>query len=290
MISWPPQLIEDIARRRAILFIGSGVSKNSTSETNPTIRPPTWEEFLKFALDKCGNPKRHILKLLRQNEYLTACEIIKHKLMPEEWNELIHTLFVEPRFKPADIHRDIFQLDSRIVLTQNVDKIYDAFASSESSGTVYIKDYSNADVSLVVRGDKRCVLKAHGTVDTPQGMIFTREEYKRARFEFGSFYDVLDALAVTHTVLFIGCGVSDPDVQIMLERYAYGFPGSRPHYMVSPKKSFHEDVEQSMTRNMNLRFLSYRAQDHHLELRESLHELVRLVEEKREALSATRNW
>ncbi|MBB6096187.1 hypothetical protein HNQ60_005109 [Povalibacter uvarum] len=289
MIVWPQQLIEDIARRRAILFLGSGVSKNSVSELDNNVRPPTWEEFLRAAVARCGNPKRHIEALLSRHDYLTACEIIKYRLA-DEWNALIHDLFVAPKFRAADIHRDIFQLDSRIVLTQNVDRIYDSFAANESSGTVYVKEYSNADVGLVVRGDRRCVLKAHGSVDTPARMIFTREDYIRARVEHSPFYGVLDALSVTHTLLFVGCGLSDPDVQLMLEKYAYVFPGSRPHYMVAPRASLHVDIEQSHKRNMNLKFLFYRAQDGHAELRESLHDLVGLVETQRELLASTRNW
>lgn len=289
MIDWPQSLIQDLARRRAILFLGSGVSKNSVSEADPNCRPPTWEEFLRRGLDLCGNPKRHVLTLLRQNDFLTACEIIKDKL-DEQWNDFVHQQFVEPKFQTAAIHKDIFQLDSRIVLTQNVDKIYDSFASSESAGTVYVKEYSKADVALVVRGDRRCVLKAHGTVDTPAEMIFTREEYVRARYTCSTFYSLLDALTVTHTLLFIGCGISDPDVQLMLERHANVFPGSRPHYMISPKGSFHADVEQSLKKNMNLRFLFYKPQDYHIELQGSLSELVNLVEAQREILADTRDW
>ena len=87
-----------------------------------------------------------------------------------------------------------------------------------------------------------------------------------------------------------GRGVSDPDVQLMLERHAYTFPGSRPHYMIAPKRTFHADVEQSFKRNMNLRFLFYKPQNHHIELRESLHELVSLVDAQRELLADTRDW
>jgi len=289
VIEWPQQLIQDIARRRAILFLGSGVSKNSISTVGPAKSPPTWEEFLSIALDKCENPKRHIQKLLREGDYLTACEILKFKL-EDQWNAIVHEQFVKPGFSAVDIHRDIFKLDSRIILTQNVDKIYDTFALGESAGTVYVKEYSKADIAQVVRGDKRCVLKAHGTVDTPDEMIFTREEYSRARVKHGTFYDVLDALTVTHTLLFIGCGLSDPDVQIMLERHAYKFPGSRPHYMVSPTGSLHGDVQQSLKRNLNIRFLLYKPQDRHKELRDSLHQLVSLVDTERAELSDTRDW
>ena len=141
MIEWPDSLVQDLARRRAVLFLGSGVSKNSVSEADAACHPPTWEEFLTLAMEGCPSPRQHIKRLLSQRDYLTACEIIKHKLA-DQWNPFIHEQFVAPRFLAADIHRDIFKLDSRIVLTQNVDKIYDTFASHESSNTVYVKDYS----------------------------------------------------------------------------------------------------------------------------------------------------
>lgn len=289
MILWPESLVQDIARRRSILFLGSGVSKNSVSQRDPTLRPPTWEEFLQLAVTKCQPPTKHVKALLKQKDYLTACEVIKNKL-GHQWNTFVHDQFVAPRYQAADIHRDIFKLDSRIVLTQNVDKIYDTFASSESNGTVYVKEYSKADVGIVVRGDRRCVLKAHGTVDTPAEMIFTREEYTKARYTHAAFYCLLDALALTHTVLFIGCGVSDPDVQLMLERHASMYPGSRPHFMVAPKSAFHADVARSFKQTMNLEIMLYNHQNEHAELRDSLPELVAQVETQREELARTRDW
>ena len=289
MIEWPEHLVMDIARRRAILFLGSGVSANAVSGNDPTRRPPTWEEFLRKGINLCANPTRHIRTLVSRQDYLTACEIIKCKL-DEGWNELVHREFVEPQFQATEIHRDIFQLDSRVVLTQNVDKIYDTLALNESNNTVYLKVYSQEDIGSVVRGDRRCVLKAHGTVDTPSKMIFTREEYATARYRYAGFYSLLDALAVTHTYLFLGCGLTDPDVRMMLERHAQIFPCNRPHYMVASRTAIHEDLRRSVKRNMNLRLLLYRPDNHHQEFKDSVQTLVQKVEERREELTRTRDW
>ena len=289
MIDWPDSLVMDVARRRAIIFLGAGVSKNSVSEVDSTKRPPSWEEFLKIAIEVCPKPKRHIQSLVKQQQYLVACGVLKNKL-DEKWSELIHSEFVEPKFQTAEIHRDIFKLDSRLILTQNMDKIYDTYAAIESGGTIYIKDYSKADIGLVVRGDRRSVLKAHGSVDTPSEMIFTAEEYATAKYQHGRFFLLLDALSVTHTFLFIGCGLNDPDVQLMLERNFHFFPGSRPHYMVMPNNSVHNDVQACHKRNMNIRFLTYHPRNYHAELGTGVKNLVTLVDEARETLSQTRDW
>ena len=43
MIVWPLHLIDELARRRSIIFLGSGVSKNSAGIAGK--RPPLWKEF-----------------------------------------------------------------------------------------------------------------------------------------------------------------------------------------------------------------------------------------------------
>ena len=287
MIQWPDALVDDIARRRAILFLGAGVSLNSVSPGG--YRPPTWEEFLRAGVEKCTNPKQHIQSLLKQRDFLTACEVIKHKL-GREWDDLLDEYFVHPRYKPAEIHEHIFKLDARMVLTQNIDKIYDTYAQNESGNTVAIKQYHDADVARVARGRQRAVIKAHGSIDNRDGLIFTREDYAKTRHVYESFYRLLDALVLTHTFVFMGCGANDPDAQLMLERHANQFPYGRCHYMCAPANHFHADVRESMKRNYNIEILRYNPNNRHTELTQSLADLVNRVDEKKAKLSETQEW
>lgn len=50
MIDWPEALVEAIARRRCVLFLGSGISANSQNSSGK--RPATWEKFLRDILSK----------------------------------------------------------------------------------------------------------------------------------------------------------------------------------------------------------------------------------------------
>ena len=47
MIEWNAELIDAIARRRSVIVIGSGVSRNATNAAG--VRPETWEGFLSIA-------------------------------------------------------------------------------------------------------------------------------------------------------------------------------------------------------------------------------------------------
>ncbi len=286
MIDWPVALINDLARRRSVLFLGSGVSKNSAGIGG--ARPPLWSEFLERALSEASRPKKHIQTLLGKRDYLTACELLKEKL-DEEWVRIIREAFVRPQYQPVEIHNEIFKLDSRLVLTQNFDKIYDTHALSVSTNTVVLKNYYDSDVVNELRGDSRAVVKVHGTIDSPDKMIFTRRDYRTARYAYASFFACLDALAVTHTFIFIGCGFEDPNVQLMLERYAGNYPSGRPHYIVAPK-GIHKDIKASYRDNLSLRILDYDPSDHHAALTTSLKDLREKVEVRRSEIAGAQDW
>lgn len=287
MIDWPDIVVDDLARRKAIVFLGSGISANSVGHAG--ARPPTWQQFLQRAVDACPSPKKHIQRLLKVGDYLTACEVLRYKL-DDNWAPLLAAMFTTPRFVPAEIHDQVFKLGARIVLTQNFDKIYDTQAQRLSLNTVAVKNYYDTDVATAIRDHKYAVIKAHGTIDQPDRMIFTREQYNRARFEFAVFYDLMDALVLTHTFLFLGCGVADPDVQMMLARHALRFPHGKPHYMCMPANAIQEDVAGSLRRNYNLKIIRYSPRDNHAELLDGVKRLVTSVESRRDELAASQDW
>jgi len=288
MIDWPENLIRDIARKRAVLFLGAGVSKNSVGENGK--RPPDWKEFLEKGIDWCGSPKQHLQSLMKNGDYLTACEIIKTRLR-DRFTDLLYEEFRDPRYQTADIHKHLFNLDVRLVLTQNFDKIYDTYAQSESQGTVAVKNYDDSDVASIIRDGRPTVVKVHGTIDKPTEMIFTRREYSEARHKHAAFYAMLDALVLTHTFLFIGCGLSDPDMRMLLERQTHFYSVARPHFIVMPKtRKLHLEIQNSLEENMSLRVLSYAPSNHHEKLTQSLEELANQVEQRRVELAQTQDW
>lgn len=288
MINWPSYLVKDIARRRSVLFLGSGISRNSINGDGK--RPPTWEDFLKIAIENISGDTEFIKTLLQEKDYLTACEIIYDKLTPHGFNEVAKDSFMRPGFEKHRIHEAIFKLDSRIVATPNVDKIYDTFANQESNGTISVKNYYDDDLADKLRSEDRIIVKVHGTIDFPNQMIFTRKQYTTARYKNSTFYKLLDALALTHTFIFLGCGLNDPDIRLVLENYAHIHPNSRPHYMVTSAHSVNEDLRRSVRDNANLELITYSPENNHIELCRSLESLVILVEEERDEIAKVRTW
>ena len=83
----------------------------------------------------------------------------------KRFNEIAKDSFMRPGFEKHRIHEAIFKLDSRIVATPNVGKIYDTFANQESNGTISVKNYYDDDLADKLRSEDRIIIKIHGTID-----------------------------------------------------------------------------------------------------------------------------
>ena len=293
MIDWPDKLVDSIARRRSVLFLGSGISANSQNESGKS--PATWDAFLRGILEhkrsKVGNHIKEIEELLDEKKYLLACELLVDVIGKNEFGEEAQEEFRRPQYSPAEIHKVIYRLDSKIVITPNVDRIYDECAITESHSSVIVKKYYDNDLAKYLRSNDYLVIKAHGSVDETDNMIFTHKQYSNARCKYASFYKILDALILTHTFIFLGCGIDDPDIELTLENANFLYKDCPPHYFITTKGGISENMQKVLLANRNLEVISYENNSgSHSELLDDLKELVMRVEEKREKLSADFTW
>ena len=289
MIRWPAEIIEVLARRRCVIVIGSGVSKNSVNDIGK--RPATWEEFLKNCSAEIGD-NGCIESLLSIKDYLTACEVIKNKLTPDTFINRVQQEYQLAGYKPATIHEYIYNLDSSIVASPNFDNIYDTYAANISAGSVVVKDHtSQATANYLHGGNSRLILKTHGSANDPQHVIFTRHDYAEARTKYVLFYEILKSLALTHTFFFICCGTDDPDIRLLFEDIQFAHNRMPFHYMTLPTDEVHNDVLDIATNSMRIKFLEYSPDNGHHELTESLGELVEKVEDYRvQELKQSLKW
>lgn len=86
MIDWTQHshLIEELASKRAIIFIGSGISAGAISKKEPKIAPPTWKGLLEKARDRFGaqEDKQFVTDLIAKGQLLDAAEIIFDTVSP----------------------------------------------------------------------------------------------------------------------------------------------------------------------------------------------------------------
>jgi len=288
MIVWDDGIVEAIARRRCVIVLGAGVSRNSTNKDGK--RPDTWEDFLKNCASDLGSPS-HIDELINQKDFLTACELIKNRMGTDAFTEKVQTEYQKNGYKHAAIHEHIYKLDSSIVASPNFDNIYDTYAASESSSSVVVKDHTSSDIAnYLLGGNTRLILKTHGSANNPREIIFTRNDYAEARTKFVLFYEIIKSLALTHTFLFLGCGTDDPDIRQLFEDIQFTHGYLPHHHMTLPSGEVHNDVLTVASQSMRIKFIEYSPDNGHEELTLSLADLVTEVEEYRVNLSANKQW
>ena len=286
IISWPSELVSDIARRRSVLVLGAGISRHARNKDGRA--PKMWREFLQTGIDSFSSNRplqKELRSLLNECDYLTACQLIKEQMGNPAFHKFVKDEYLTPGFKPAQIHEHIQRLDSRIVATPNFDRIYEA-----TSPSLLVKNYYDADVADTIRGSEKIVIKIHGTIDSPHRMIFTRTEYANARNQHRNFYDILSALAVTHTFIFLGCGLADPDIRLLLEDYAFRHNYCRPHYFVVPRDRIGTFVLPITESCMNLKILTFNPRNDCALLPRALDELAVQVDLERRALRKSGDW
>lgn len=288
MIAWDNITIDSIARRRAVLVVGSGVSRNSSNDKGE--RPASWDGFLRQCAGEHGNPD-HLIEVISRRDYLLGCQLLKTIMGRNEFVERVQAEFQLKKFKPAEIHKHLYELDAAITISPNFDNIYDDYCRHASAGSYVLKTHASTDtISYLNKCDVRLLIKSHGSANDPDDLIFTSEDYSRARTKYSLFYDIVRSLALTHTFIFVGCGVDDPDLRMLFEDIKFTYGRTPQHFMTIPAGEVAPEVLRELGTVMQVRHLTYSPDNQHSELTESLALLVQLVEQRRELLSQGRNW
>jgi hypothetical protein len=259
MIDWPSSLIREVAARRCVFFLGAGVSASASDATG--AKPKTWGEFIEEACQLIRTKNKTIVKkLIKEKRYLLALQCIRDEVDASEYRDLLNRHFNSASYTPSKLHECIFDLDSRIVITTNFDRIYENYCNNipgTRSGGFKIINYYSEDLVDEIRSDTRLIIKAHGSIDDISKMIFTRSEYHHAKMRYAQFYEVLKAVFLTHTVIFIGCSLEDPDVMLLLEEVKITGSSERPHYAIIKQRSQNILVLSDWRKTYNIAALQY---------------------------------
>jgi len=258
MIAWPESLIAEIAERRCIAFLGAGVSHFSESQDGKT-HPPLWPKFLEDLKAKVRETadKNFVSQFIENEQYLEAAEIMRAGVSDADFNCFLVEEFTTPAYKPANIHNHIRDLDLKVVITTNFDTIYeDCCRRGDAQQSYNVLRYHDDNIVDDLKSTRRLIIKAHGCVSNQKKAVLARSDYFTARRDHPGFFSVLDALFCTNTLLFLGYGLGDPDIHLVLENVAIKTPSVCPHYALIQKGS-HPALKAAMAKAFNIDFLEH---------------------------------
>lgn len=232
---WPTNLIEELAYRRCVLFLGSGISATSTNDSGES--PDTWGAFLDNVKKLMKNPTpddtSFVEDMLREKNYLMALQAVHDLCDTGEYSDYLKRMYLRKYYNPSPVHQIIKDLDSKVVITTNFDKIYET-ACNQQGYVVF--DYTQAK-SIVgcLKSPENIIIKAHGSIDDTETIVFTAQQYYKAQEKYPEFYRLLSALFLTHTVVFLGYSLQDPDINLLLQFLHNTANTSCPHYLVTTR-------------------------------------------------------
>jgi NAD-dependent SIR2 family protein deacetylase len=286
MLKFNPDLIEDLARRRVVLFLGAGVSASAATISGDRIKQ--WECFLRSLLEKV--PDRTLRELatnfIAQKDFLMACQIMRELLEDDShWEEELRKEFAKVGVS-SDLHKAIVSLDQRIIVTTNFDKILETvWHDCKPTATHYptIIQSLDDDVFKIFRNELYYIIKLHGSIDEPKSMIFSKSDYNKNAYGNWAYTKFIEILLVTHTFLFIGFSMNDPAISHLVEMHAQLLPKSRPHYIFLPGEMPEKYID-IMKRLRRLFVLPYSTDNNHAALIELIKELADKAQARRRAI------
>jgi hypothetical protein len=283
MINWPNSLVEEIASKRAILFLGSGISSSSINIAG--TRPPSWKMLLEDANIRflTGTDCNFVSELISKELFLDAAEVIFDNVGQADRRIFFQELFSTPRFIPSEFHSAIQDINAKIVITTNYDQLYEEQCGALVAGRGYsVRKYNDKNVLNDIRSKDNVILKAHGCMNNTEDLILTRSDYFKIKKNHTQFYTVLDSLLTVNTVVFLGCSMTDPDIQLVLENTNITATSDHTHYAIFPSGR-HPALLRAMKSAYNLKALEYEydADGGHSELLDSLRDLKARIDDLR---------
>ena len=251
---WPEALVAELAARRCVVFLGAGITaacKNGNGD-----HPPGWDTLLQRAMGVLpdGVDKVTAGVLLGEKRYLDAAEVVFSAIEPADRTTFFRQQFQQPAFLSSRLHELIRDLDAKVVVTTNYDTLYDRLCPGDEGYNV--RKYTDDHLIDDIRSPVRVILKAHGCITDPQNIVLTRSDYYTARERHLRFYNVLDALFLTNTILFLGCSLTDPDIQLTLENSNIAATATHTHFALLAQGT-HRALARAIRRSYNIRLVEY---------------------------------
>lgn len=278
---WPEHLVERIAAQDFVFVIGAGASAGCVNDQGAS--PLGWKDLLlslgkKVVLDP--NLQRDVNELIERLDYLNAAELIRFSANGSaKGTDLLKEIQKAtdgPRnhtYGAGSLQQALLDLSPSIVVTTNYDRIWER----ASANGYALHSYYSMGLGRALRSGDPVLIKMHGGVDEIEKIILSRSDYASVRQQGAHAFDVLRALFMTRTALFVGYGFADPDLQLVLEDVVGTQGGPASHYwLIGDDLPSH--MKEVYPQNYGVQPLFYKAHDY-ADCENRLKELVGLVQE-----------
>jgi len=168
--------------------------------------------------------------LLEQGKFAEVADQCRTLLGRTYFGRLLRDVLARDVAPPEATHRAIVQTPYACIVTTNFDTLLeDAFARWSDFGIPKAPTGMElAQHGTLLLDGAFFILKAHGTIEDDDSMVFTSEDYRRITHANPAFQAVMSSLLLTHAVLFVGYSLGDPNFRLLLDSQLSTFGTDAP--------------------------------------------------------------
>jgi hypothetical protein len=263
----PAELENAITTGRCAVFVGAGLSVAAGY--------PSWATLLRNLIDKGharswrinASQAKELKKLLKDSDkYLLVAEELRERFGKEEFETQLVEIFRQD-FAPTASHLRLMDIPFTLAVTTNYDLLLEkAYMKKLNDWPSAFTNLQPPEIAEALWRNEYFILKAHGDVKNRASFVITERDYRNVVFHSHGYRSALGSIFTKNTVLFLGVGLTDPELRLLLGYLHDAFHGGTTHYALVPRASFSETVVNRWRKDFRVECLLYDASTDHREV------------------------
>jgi len=273
----PEMLIRMIREHRCVVFVGAGLSAQAKANDGSIV--PTWKTLLGLMVDWCVEHRiqlrvepQEFREIIEKGRLLVVAQELQMSL-GQQLNTCLSDILHSGDTKPSKAHRLLCKIDWVSVLTSNYDALIEGAYAAESGGILPPVFSSNGVNQAIecIRNDKHFVFKVHGDINIPNSIVLGNRDYSRLLYQSPAYRSFLETIFSSYTVLFVGFGGNDPDLEGIVDRLSTIYERSlSQHFILISENEFSALERQRLLEDKRLDCITYQKDSSHSQVVEFL--------------------
>jgi hypothetical protein len=247
------QISEFVRQPDAVIFVGSGISTWSGL--------PDWTTLLLNLVQEAeakGRRTSMAFSALQHGQLLEAADAID--LTPSERVNALRISLRGDTAEPHRIHSLVTALGPKRFVTTNFDMLIEQQLQADGvwRNFRFVTASRIAEMADIIKASAdRFVFKVHGDLTDAGSIVLSSRDYERLMLGQGTLVrQCLQTILLTRPVLFIGYGLRDPDLSLVLRSLTDQFLGNISHFAAIVPDAGEEERDYWWSR-FRIRVFSY---------------------------------
>ncbi len=223
------EICDIVSSDRLVCITGSGISSTLKQEKDKSKSLPTWLDLLlrmniELSLYLNIEEKDDLNRLLTENAsgtaLIEAASILRNG-RETKFDELFRSEVTPENRKTTETHRALLRIHPRGIITFNYDLAHENSINETglSSNWEKLLPYDEEKIRKLLQNnlDHPFLLKAHGSIDSKEPLILTKDTYRDLSIKNPAYRAFVQNILTNFDLLIVGFSLNDPDFEMLIQ-------------------------------------------------------------------------